>query len=1655
MNPITKPLFRLHMDLFGPTFMSSLIHKRYCLVITDDYSRFTWVFFLATKDETSEILKNFIIQIENLVDQKVRIISYDNGTEFKNKVMDDFCKEKGIRREYSVARTPQRNEVAKRRNRTLIEAARTMVLIVKPHNKTPYELFRGIKPALSFMKPFGCHVTILNTLDSLGKFDGKSEEGFFVGYSLSSKAFRVYNTRTKKVEESLHIGFLENKPMIDGNGPKWMFDIDSLTQSMNYVPVTAGTSTNESACTQEDKNASTFSEKGETSQECIMMPIWKDASYFDSSSKTIGNDEPMSAFDDPKHVKDGPSNEDDGKDKSKDDSNTKKDNTADQLVNTASPGLNTNGIKLNTVGFSVNTATPEDMVGPNSSFEATHDKFLNDEDASDVNLGNIPKSYKVPTTPHIRININHPLSNMIGDFQSYVQTRRMKEPAPEQGFLSAIYEAKTHKDLHTCLFACFLSQEEQKRISKALNLPKGHRAIGIKWVFRNKKDERGIVIRNKARLVAQGHTQEEGIDYDEVFAPVARIEAIRLFLAYASFIGFMVYQMDVKSAFLYGQIEEEVYVCQPLGFEDPDYPDKVNKVMKALYGLHQAPKAWYETLANYLMGNGFHRGKIDQTLFIKKQKGDILLVQIYVDDIIFGSIKKELCTEFEKLMKNKFQISSMGELTFFQGLQVQERKDEIFISHDKYMDEILRKFNYTNVKSTSTPVDLEKPLVKHGDGTDVDEHLYRSMIGSLMYLTASMPDIMFTVCACARFQVTPKASHLLAVKRIFRYLKGKPTLGLWYSRDSPFELVTYTYSDYAGCKKQTVVATSTTEAEYVAAASCCGQDKQRSVIEYADTNCGNCYPMMHYPRGGKLCTANTRTDGKVEITATIDGHVKTITEASLRKHLKLEDNDGVPNLPNSEIFEQLALIGYDTDSDKLTFQKGKFSPQWRTYNFSKMIFDAMVKNIESPHKFLMHPRFIQICLNMQKKHLQPHNDTYDAHLLTNKVFSNMERLTKGYTGVEVPLFSLMLNAPSTSPSRIPSAQEPSPQPTLPSPPSTSLPQQTKPSSAAEEHVPTPHDSPLHALHSHGSDEGRLQQTELTNLITKVKKLEKKVKTSKAKRKVKIVLSEEEDNAEDSSKQGRKISNIDQDPNIYLAQDDETYEGEPTELVQDQGSSEKGQPEVTTAEVLVSTVGVHPSTASTIRSIAGRIIYSRRSAQKREDKGKAIMIEPEPEKKSKKQQIARDTEIARQLQEDIQKASQEQEDQREADSTKVIDWSDPNVIRYHAQLNRPRSVAEIESQLRLKRKRKEVQEEPIDTQKIVTKEVDEEVQQEDVVTEQAVEKGSRKVSGKKRKSLARKKEISKKQKLDVEETTDYEKEKEDLKMWLTVVPDEEAIIDPEVLHIRYPIVDWESQSLGDMHVYKIIRADGNTIYHKTFESMLRKSDRQDLGDLKTMFEPDADDEVWRDQQELNLISWKLYENCRVHTLLLDGTMISFHMLVEKKYPFTKEILKKMLNWKLEAEAESTMAFELLKFVKSQIEDQFLEEEVKKRSRFGINNNLVDNVLFEEVLSDIAADFDSDIDEYGFVIRLEFRFPAQSIRSSNAIALDSPYLLVLITRTSQSRQHVDTSLIHLESRKSPTKSLFDVGSRRISIVTVNTKEYHSDVLAIITRIMRRTY
>ncbi|GJX64484.1 putative ribonuclease H-like domain-containing protein [Tanacetum coccineum] len=486
----------------------------------------------------------------------------------------------------------------------------------------------------------------------------------------------------------------------------------------------------------------------------------------------------------------------------------------------------------------IGAGTQDDTDASNSKVEAEPElEKLKDKQRSNVQLKLLEKQ-SAPVMGFVLLKKDTLYSSYFSDswrsrdLKSTVQTRSKVE----KGLAHALIEPKKISEALKDESWVDDMQEEllQFKLQKVwilVDLPSRKKAIRTKWVYRNKKDERGIVVRNKARLVAQGYRQEEGIDYDEVFTPVARIEAIRIFLAFASYMGFIVYQMDVKSAFLYGTIDEEVYVSQPPGFVDPKHPNKVYKVVKALYGLHQAPRAWYATLSAFLEQSGYKRGTIDKTLFIKKDKKDIMLVQVYVDDIIFGSTKKSWCDEFEALMKSRFQMSSMGELTFFLGLQVKQKEDGIFISQDTYVEEILKKFDFMSVKHASTPIETHKPLVKDEEATDVDVHLYRSMIGSLMYLTASRPDIMFVVCACSRFQVTPKTSHLQAVKRIFRYLKGKPKLGLWYPRESSFDLVAYSDSDYGGanldrksttggcqflghrliswqCKKQIIVATS-------------------------------------------------------------------------------------------------------------------------------------------------------------------------------------------------------------------------------------------------------------------------------------------------------------------------------------------------------------------------------------------------------------------------------------------------------------------------------------------------------------------------------------------------------------------------------------------------------------------------------------------------------------------------------------------------------------------------------------------------------------------------------------------------------------------------------------------------------------------------------
>nr|GEV61105.1 putative ribonuclease H-like domain-containing protein [Tanacetum cinerariifolium] len=882
---ISEPLQLLHMDLFGPTSIKSIDHKYYSLVVTDDFSRFSWAFFLGTKDETFYILKDFITLIENQLNKKVKAIMCDNGTKFQNAKVIALCEEKGIKRDYSNARTPQQNKV----------------------------------PNIRHLKPFGCQVTILNTSDHLGKFEGKVDDGFLIGYAAHSKAYRVYNLSSKKVEEILNMRYLENKPNVQGLGQEWYFDLDYLTDSLGYTSF----KTNSPAGTQ-DTNIIAGTQDDDSDSECDAHAILVPSFPFNSFSVPKVTD--VSAMEN-------------NLDYTEELARLQKQeyeahsaaakygfeftNETTEMLHQAEIGTRRNlvltagdpaGSIVSTGGIPAGSvpagSIPTSSV-PAGSVSASHVP-TSSVSAGSVPVGSVPAgsipassipaggvlagsidsagfgdpaaSEYVPavfTTDHaatsslppghslgssehsIRFPSPSDLGNhqpttgiffsssydddfcadIIRELQSAVQTRItvQKSKFGESAFISYVHnQNKTnHADHLHCLFACFLSQLEHSSVAKALAnpdwvaamqeemqqfynqqvwklvpLPVGKIVIETKWILKNKTDAKGIVVKNKARLVVQGHRQEEGIDYDEIFAPVARIEAIRLFLAFASYMGFMVYQMDVKSAFLYGEIEEEVYVTQPKGFEDPHNPKHVYRVVKALYGLHQAPRAWYARLSTFLIKHHYRRGTIDKTLFFKKDSRHIILVQVCVDDIIFGSTNKAWCDEFEVLMKGEFEMSDMGELTFFLGLQVKQLPDGIFISQDKYVKDMLKKFDMESVRTATTPYKVPK----HKSKDEPDDAV----------------------------NVTPMTSHLNALKKIFKYLKGEPNLGLWYPRDSPFQLEAYSDSDYAGsygdmksttdgcqflgrrliswqCKKQTIVATSSTEAEYVAADSCYGQ----------------------------------------------------------------------------------------------------------------------------------------------------------------------------------------------------------------------------------------------------------------------------------------------------------------------------------------------------------------------------------------------------------------------------------------------------------------------------------------------------------------------------------------------------------------------------------------------------------------------------------------------------------------------------------------------------------------------------------------------------------------------------------------------------------------------------------------------------------------
>nr|GEU45601.1 hypothetical protein [Tanacetum cinerariifolium] len=760
-----------------------------------------------------------------------------------------------------------------------------------------------------------------------------------------------------------------------------------------------------------------------------------------------------------------------------------------------------------------------------------------------------------------------------------------------------------------------------------------------------------------------------------------------------------------------------------VGFEDPDHLDKVYKVVKALYGLHQAPRAWYETLANYLLENGFQRGKIDQTLFIKRQK----------------------------------------------GLQVKQKKDGIFISQDKYVAEILRKFRLTEGKSASAPIDTEKPLLKDLDGEDVDVHTYRSMISSLMYLTSSRPDIMFAVCACACFQVTPKASHLHAVKRIFSYLKRKPHLGLWYPKDSSFDLVAYSDSDYAGgsldrksttggCPRMQIDLLAVQEANSVNTPR--SDEDRHELIELT---------VFLLPKIEKVGIGVNAVDLQVfavndvtRLQALVDRKKVVVTEATIREALCLDDAEGVDCLPNEEIFAELARMRYKKPSTKLTFYKAFFLSQWN-----------LVRNIDSTTKFYMYPRFLQLIIKNQVGDLSTHTTKYTSPALTQKVFANIRRVGKGFSGVETPLFEGMPveqeideegdadehieevatgdaahgDVSAANGEVLAITEEPSiPSPTPPTLPpqlpqdilSTSQVQETPPQSPqVQPPSPQPQPEPQQAADfsmsllqeamdacaafsrrvEHLEYDKVAQALEITKLKRRVKKLEKrnKVRVLKLRRLQKVGTSQRVETSDDTvmddeSNQGRMIAKMDQDDAVVL-KDNKDEDKEVTDAVkdveeakvgesaQDQGRQAESQTKiykinmdhankvlsmqddetepaevqevvdvVTTTKLIIEVVTAASKTLTAAKSTTSTIILAE---TKSKDKVKGILVaEPKPLKK--KQQIGMDEQYARELHVELNKDI----DWDEAiDHVKRKAKEDPAVKRYQAIKRKPQTEAQ--------------------------------------------------------------------------------------------------------------------------------------------------------------------------------------------------------------------------------------------------------------------------------------------------------------------------------------------------------------------------------------------
>nr|GEV29804.1 hypothetical protein [Tanacetum cinerariifolium] len=688
----------------------------------------------VTKDETPEVIKNFLKKIYVRLQAHVIIFRTDNGTEFKNYVLKEYFDSVGITHETFAAKTPQQNGVVECRNCTLVEAARTMLIFShaplflwaeaiatacytqnnsinhRSFNKKLYELVQGRKPDISYLHVFGALCYPKNDREDIRKLGAKA-----MVFEQNSSRLDLQSMTSGQINFELELTYasLTITPQRSSE-----HDLDILFEPLHNEYL-----------------------GGRTSEAPRTIPAApRQRNLTPSPTASAAKNVPNVVFE------------------------------GDLIVNP--------------------------FATPSTESVVSSTQYV---DPSNMHTFYQPYPYDYQWTK------DHPLEQVIGEPYRPVLTRNQLKTNGDMCIYAltvSIIELKTVKEALTDPAWIESMQEELHQfirldVWELVPSPDGIKPLTLKWLFKNKHDEENTVIRNKTRLVVRGYRQEEGIDFEESFTPVAQMEAIRIFLAKATHKGFTVYQMDVKTAILHGSLKEDVYVCQTEGFIDVDHPSHIYKLKKVLYGLKQAPRAWYDELSTFLLQNEFSKGIINLTLFTRCFNDDILVVQVYIDDITFGSTNPRYATLFSDLMKSRFEMSMMREMTFFLGLQVNQSPSGIFINQSNYVNKILKKYGLNTCDIISTPMDIKDKLDLDQIGTPFDATKYHSMIGALMYLTSSGLDIVNSTCVCARYQDHPIEKHLKEVKRIFHYLRGTVNMGLWYTKDSSFELTEFSDADYA------------------------------------------------------------------------------------------------------------------------------------------------------------------------------------------------------------------------------------------------------------------------------------------------------------------------------------------------------------------------------------------------------------------------------------------------------------------------------------------------------------------------------------------------------------------------------------------------------------------------------------------------------------------------------------------------------------------------------------------------------------------------------------------------------------------------------------------------------------------------------------------